>query len=144
MQGDGDSIPGWGAKVSPASWPKNQNRKQKQYCNKFNKDFKSGLHKTKTKKPELKVSIPSSHENNGLPRWRSGEESACQCRRCKRHRLNPWVGKIPLGRKWQPTPVFLPGKFHGQRSLAGYSSKGQKSWTRLNTHAHTQVTFQRV
>ena len=32
-----------------------------------------------------------------------------------------WVGKIPWGRKWQPTPVFLPGKWHGQRSLAGYS-----------------------
>ena len=39
----------------------------------------------------------------------------------KRHRLNPWVGKMPWSRKWQPTPVFLPGKFHGQRSLAGYS-----------------------
>ena len=41
MQGAADSIPGWGAKVSPASWPKNQNRKQKQYCNKLNKDFKN-------------------------------------------------------------------------------------------------------
>ena len=34
---------------------------------------------------------------------------------------DPWVGKIPWRRKWQPTPVFLPGKSHGQRSLAGYS-----------------------
>ena len=41
MQGAVDSIPGWGTKVSPASWPKNQNRKQKQYCNKLNKDFKN-------------------------------------------------------------------------------------------------------
>ena len=49
----------------------------------------------------------------------SGKESACQCRR---HGFNPWVGKIPWRRKWQPTPVFLPGKTHGQRSLAGYSS----------------------
>ena len=32
-----------------------------------------------------------------------------------------WVGKIPWRRKWQPTPVFLPGKSHGHRSLAGYS-----------------------
>ena len=38
---------------------------------------------------------------------------------CKRPRFNPWVKKIPRSRKWQPTPVFLPGKFHGQRSLAG-------------------------
>ena len=34
---------------------------------------------------------------------------------------NPWVGKIPWRRAWQPTPVFLPGESHGQRSLAGYS-----------------------
>ena len=46
----------------------------------------------------------------GLPRWCSGKESTCQCRRC---RFNPWVGKIPWSRKWQPTPtLFLPGKFH--------------------------------
>ena len=35
----------------------------------------------------------------------------------KRHRFNPWVGKIPWRRKWQNTPVFLPGKSHGQRNL---------------------------
>ena len=35
--------------------------------------------------------------------------------------FDAWVGKIPWRRKWQPTPVFLPGKFHGWRSLAGYS-----------------------
>ena len=38
------SIPGWGAKIPHASWPKNQNIKQKQYCKKFNKDFKNGPH----------------------------------------------------------------------------------------------------
>jgi len=35
--------------------------------------------------------------------------------------FNPWVEKIPWRRKWQPTPVFLPGKAHGKRSLRGYS-----------------------
>ena len=39
---------------------------------------------------------------------------------------DPRVRKIPWRKKWQPTPVFLPGKFHGQRSLAGYSPWGQK------------------
>ena len=39
----------------------------------------------------------------------------------KRCGLDPWVGKIPWRSKWQPTPVFLPGEFHGQRSLVGYS-----------------------
>ena len=55
----------------------------------------------------------------GLPWWLSNKEPACQCRRHKRRGFNPWVGKIPWRRKWQPTPVFLPGKSHGQRSLAG-------------------------
>ena len=36
-------------------------------------------------------------------------------------RFDPWVGKIPWSREWLPTPVFLTGEFHGQRSLAGYS-----------------------
>ena len=53
-----------------------------------------------------------------LPRWYSDKEATCQCRRC---RFDPWVRKIPWSRKWQPTPAFLPGKFHGQRSLAGCS-----------------------
>ena len=47
------------------------------------------------------------------------------CLQCRRHSFNPWVEKIPW-RKWQSTPVFLPGEFHGQRSLAGSSPKGRK------------------
>ena len=54
----------------------------------------------------------------GFPWWLSGKEFTYQCRR---HAFNPWVRKIPWRRKWQPTPVFLPGKSHGQRSLAGCS-----------------------
>ena len=63
--------------------------------------------------------------NNMLlfPRWFSVKESACQCKRC---RFDPLVGKIPWRRKWQPTLVFLPGKSHGQRSLAVYSLWGHK------------------
>ena len=59
----------------------------------------------------------------GLPRQLSGKESTCQC---TRRRLDPRVGKIPWRRKWQPAPVVLPGKFHGQRSLAGYSPWGRR------------------
>ena len=61
----------------------------------------------------------------GFPCGTSGKESACQCRRCKRHGFNPWVRKIPWRKKWQPTPVFLPGETH-QRSPAGYSPWGRK------------------
>ena len=47
-----------------------------------------------------------------------------ECRRRRRHRFDPWVRKIPWRWKWQPTPVFLPGKSHGQRIPTGYSSWG--------------------
>ena len=67
--------------------------------------------------------IRKSNINRALPKWHSGKESACQCRR---HGLGPWVGKIPWRRKWQPAPVFLPGKSQGQRSPAGYSPWGHK------------------
>ena len=59
----------------------------------------------------------------GLPWWLSGKESTCQCRR---HGFDPWVGKIPQRRKWQPTPVFLPGESHGWKSQVGYSPRGRK------------------
>ena len=55
----------------------------------------------------------------GLLWWLSGKESTCQYRR---HGFNPWAGKFHWRRKWQPTPVFLPGKSHGQKSLAAYST----------------------
>ena len=56
--------------------------------------------------------------NHGLPRWISCQEPICQCRR---HGFDPWVRNFCWRKKWQPTPVFLPGKSHGQRSLVGYS-----------------------
>ena len=56
-----------------------------------------------------------------FPGGSEGKESVCQCRRCG---FNSWVRKIPWRRKWLPPPLFLPGKFHRQRSLAGYSPWG--------------------
>ena len=55
-------------------------------------------------------------------RCHSGKESTCQCRRC---RFDPWVGRIPWRREWEPPPVFLPGKSHGRRSLIGCSPRGR-------------------
>ena len=63
----------------------------------------------------------------GLPRWLSNKESACQCSSCRRHRrhrFDTWVRKILWRRKWQPTPLFLPGESLGQRSLVCYSLWG--------------------
>ena len=64
--------------------------------------------------------------NAKLPWWLSGKEYACQCRRPRRRGFDHWVRKIPWRSKWQPTPVFLPGECHGQRSLLGYSLWGCK------------------
>ena len=59
--------------------------------------------------------------------------SACQCRRRRRLGFDPWAEKVPWRRKWQPSPVFLPGKSHGQRSLLGYIVRGvAKNWTWLS------------
>ena len=54
----------------------------------------------------------------------------------QRHGFDPWVGKIPWDGKWQLTPVFLPGKYHGQRSLVGYSPRGRKE-SDMTEHIHT-------
>ena len=62
----------------------------------------------------------------GLPRRFSGKESTYQCRRFRICMFDPWLSKIPWRRKWQPAPVFLPGKFHEYRSLVGYSPWGHK------------------
>ena len=60
-----------------------------------------------------------------LPWWFSSKESACSAGDTG-DRLDSWVRKIPWKMAWQPTPVFLPGEYHGQRSLAGYSQWGLK------------------
>ena len=76
--------------------------------------------------------------SNKLPflKWCSGKEPFCQCRRHKRQGFDPWVRKIPRRRKWQPAPVFLPGKFYGQKHLAGYSPSGHKE-SDMTEHTHT-------
>ena len=62
----------------------------------------------------------------GFPGGTSGKEPSCQCRKCKRLGFDFWIGKIPWRRAQQPTPVFLPGESHRQRSLAGCSPEGCK------------------
>ena len=78
-----------------------------------------------------------------VPDGISGNGPTCQCSRHKRLRFDPWVGKSPWSRKRQPTPVFLPGQFHGERSLAGYSPWGHKesntTWVTEHTHTHTHT-----
>ena len=73
----------------------------------------------------------------------SGKELTCQCRRPKTCSFAPWVGKIPWRRAWQPTPVFLPGESHGQRSLVGYSPRGRKEsdTTEGTSHAGTRSSL---
>ena len=73
----------------------------------------------------------------GFPAGSDGKETACQCRRQKRRQFDPWVRKIPWRKAWQPTPVFLPGEFHGQRTLTDYRvTKGQTRLKRLSTHTY--------
>ena len=76
----------------------------------------------------------------GFPGGASGKEPICQCKRCKRHEFDPCVRKIPWRRKQQPTPVFLPGKSHGQRRLEGYSTRGCK-WSDTTEQLSTNTNY---
>ena len=82
---------------------------------------------------DLKIK-PCKWEWQGFPGGFIGKEPARQCRRHEKCRFDSWLGKIHWRRAWQPTPVFLPGEFHGQRSLAGYSLWGHRvghNWSNL-------------
>ena len=70
----------------------------------------------------------------------SGKEPACQCRRHRRCEFDPWVRKILWRRTWQPTPVFVPGEFHGQRGLACFSLWGHKESDTEATQQQQKVT----
>ena len=61
------------------------------------------------------------------------------CLLYRRPEFDPWVGKIPWRREWLPPPIFLPGEFHGQRNLVGYSPWGGKGsdMTERLKHTHT-------
>ena len=113
---------------------------------------------TATHSSVLAWRIPGTGEPGGLPsmgRTESDMTEATQqqqpqwfrqervCLQCGRPGFNPWVGKIPWRRKWQPTPEFLPGGSHGQRRLAGHGPCIAKSWTRLSdfTFTFTLIRF---
>ena len=67
--------------------------------------------------------------------------SPANVRDIKRHEFDPWVGKVPWRSEWHPTPVFLFGESHGQRSLAGYSpwSRKESDTTEATWHASTVI-----
>ena len=78
----------------------------------------------------------------GFPGRASGKEPACPCRRHKRCRLDPWVGKIPWRKAWQPTPVFLPGESPWAEKSGGLQSMGSQrvgyDWSDW-AHMHQEI-----
>ena len=86
---------------------------------------------------EAQAGIKMARRNNNMQMiWLRGESV---CLQGGRPGFNPWVGKIPWRRKWQPTPVFLPEESQGRRSLVGYSPWGHKesdTTERLYFHFH--------
>ena len=82
----------------------------------------------------------------GFPGGTSSKEPTCQCRRCKGCGFNPWVGKIPWRRAWQPTPILLPGESPWTEEPGGLQSIGSQSQTwqkQLSMHAHSKSFFKR-
>ena len=100
-------------------------------------------HSTQSPTPGLDKKILSSRTcltagafPHGLPRWLSGKEATCQCRRLG---FDPWVGKISWRRAQHPTPALFPGESQGQRRLVVCNPSVAESWTRLkqlSTHAY--------
>ena len=104
---------------SQTSW------RQKFLCSgNFQISFYVCLHLDANSSPLISFVITRNLESKRLPRWLSGKESACQSRR--RRRLELDSRKALRRKKWQPTPVFLSGESHGQRSLVGYSPWGRR------------------
>ena len=84
--------------------------------------------------------------NHRLPIWHTDKEPSCQWRRCKRHRFDPWLGKISWGGKWQLTPVFLAWEISWTEQPRGLLSVRSQSWTQPRTwgHTHTKLTRDRT
>ena len=80
-----------------------------------------------------------------LPRWLSGKESACQCRRLGRHGFSPWVRKIPWRRERQPTPIFLPRESPWTEESGRLQSRGSQRvrhhWKRTHNHGEVKELF---
>ena len=80
---------------------------------------------------QITISVPAFNSFGYTPRRASQgalvvKNPFASAGEIKRLQFHPWVRKIPWRRAWQPTPVFLPGESHGQRSLVGYSPRGCK------------------
>ena len=85
----------------------------------------------------------------GFPGGSVAKEPTCPCRKCRRCTFDPWIGKISWRKKWQPIPIALPGKFHGQQSRVGYSPQGCKEvdmteWLSMNRNRGTSSTWWRT
>ena len=110
-------------------------------------------------KGHQRTSFPQKAEENltastywmGFPGSATDKEPTCHRRRRKRRGFDPWVEKIPWGRAWQPTLIFLPEESHGQRSLASYITWGYKElntaeglilFTQYNTSVSPDLAFE--
>ena len=97
------------------------------------------------KDPIQTATKPVSWGPGGFPGDTRGKESTCQSRKCERRGFDPWVGRIPWRRAWQPTPVFLPGESHEQRNLVGSTvHRLLKSQTQLKWLSTQHVSLQYV
>ena len=94
---------------------------QGQHCS-----FLTVLHATLAFLADMWGKLPPVSIWPGFPGVSVVKKFTCQCRSRRRFKFDPWVKEIPWRRKWQPTPVFLLGKSHWQRSLVGYRSRGCK------------------
>ena len=82
--------------------------------------------------------------NDWFPDFPGGSDGKNVCLQHRKPGFDFWVGKIPWRRKWQPTPVLLPGKSHGPRSLVGYSAQVAEPDTTEQLHFHFFLNYKKV
>ena len=86
---------------------------------------------------------PHPLSSDGASKWRRGKESACQCRRCQRHGLDPWNRKIPWRRAWQPTPVSClenpMNKGAWRATTHGVTKSNTTEWLSACTHTSSDI-----
>ena len=99
------------------------------------------IYKTKWDDTSYHLKVSSFGVSFSVHLLPGGSDSKSVCLQCRRPGFDPWVRKIPRRKKWQPTPVLLPGKSHGQRSLVSYSPRGgRESDTVERLHFHFLCT----
>ena len=120
-------------------------REKKELLEMFHFSLRQGFPSVQFSHSVMSDSATHGLQHNKLARWCSGKESACRCRRCKRHEFSPWVGKMPWRMAWGPTQYSClenPMDWGAWLAAIHGVAKSQtwlSDWAHTQTHIHTYI-----